>query len=118
MATHAVVAPRTAVVVGAGIVGLSTAWHLQEHGIEVTVLERGRVASGASWGNAGWLSPGLAIPLNEPSAIRAGAESLFNPYAPCPFRFLRVRPLYVFLLLSPATSPSPHCNAPCLAMHP
>ncbi|HIY41873.1 MAG TPA: FAD-binding oxidoreductase [Candidatus Nocardiopsis merdipullorum] len=104
MATHAVVAPRTAVVVGAGIVGLSTAWHLQEHGIEVTVLERGRVASGASWGNAGWLSPGLAIPLNEPSAIRAGAESLFNPYAPLSIPLLPGPSLVRFLALFAANS--------------
>ncbi|GAC1481476.1 MAG: hypothetical protein NVS1B16_12030 [Pseudarthrobacter sp.] len=40
--------PRTAVVVGAGMVGLATAWHLQERGIEVTVLECSGVAAGAS----------------------------------------------------------------------
>ena len=32
--------PSTAVVVGAGMVGLATAWHLQERGVEVTVLDR------------------------------------------------------------------------------
>ncbi|MFD2399836.1 NAD(P)/FAD-dependent oxidoreductase [Prauserella oleivorans] len=48
--------PRTAVVVGAGVVGLSTAWFLQERGVEVTVVDRTGVAAGASWGNAGWLS--------------------------------------------------------------
>jgi D-amino-acid dehydrogenase len=47
--------PRSAVVVGAGTVGLSVAWVLQEHGIEVTVVEHAEVAAGASWGNAGWL---------------------------------------------------------------
>ncbi|MCE6997141.1 FAD-binding oxidoreductase [Saccharothrix sp. S26] len=74
--------PRSAVVVGAGIVGLSTAWFLQERGVEVTVLDRTGVAAGASWGNAGWLSPGLTIPLNEPSVLRYGLRSLLNPAAP------------------------------------
>ncbi|MDA0565702.1 FAD-binding oxidoreductase [Streptomonospora sp. S1-112] len=73
---------ETVVVVGAGVVGLSTAWFLQEHGIGVTVVDRGRVASGASWGNAGWLSPGLALPLNEPGVVRYGARALVDPRAP------------------------------------
>ena len=58
---------RHAVVVGAGIVGLSTAWHLQERGYEVTVVDRAGIAAGSSWGNAGWLTPGKAIPLAHPS---------------------------------------------------
>jgi D-amino-acid dehydrogenase len=74
--------PRSVVVVGAGIVGLSTAWFLQERGVEVTVIDRTGVAAGASWGNAGWLAPGLAIPLNEPSVLRYGLRSLLNPTAP------------------------------------
>lgn len=74
--------PRTAVVVGAGVVGLSTAWFLQEHGVQVTVVDRAQVAAGASWGNAGWLSPALAIPLNEPSVLRYGLRSLLDRRAP------------------------------------
>ncbi|MEU3642436.1 FAD-dependent oxidoreductase [Lentzea sp. NPDC034063] len=74
--------PRSAVVVGAGVVGLSTAWFLQERGVEVTVVDRTGVAAGASWGNAGWIAPGLAIPLNEPAVLRYGLRSLFNPDAP------------------------------------
>ncbi|MFF5213265.1 NAD(P)/FAD-dependent oxidoreductase [Streptosporangium sp. NPDC000396] len=74
--------PRTAVVIGAGVVGLSTAWFLQERGVDVTVVDRHGVAAGASWGNAGWLSPGLAIPLNEPGVLRYGLRSLLDRSAP------------------------------------
>ncbi|SFS89978.1 NAD(P)/FAD-dependent oxidoreductase [Saccharopolyspora flava] len=75
-------APRTAVVVGAGVVGLSTAWFLQERGVEVTVVDRRGVASGASWGNAGYLSPAFCVPLPEPEVLRDGLRSLFDPAAP------------------------------------
>ena len=74
--------PRSAIVVGAGIVGLSTAWFLQERGVDVTVVDRVGVAAGSSWGNAGWVSPALTIPLNDPSVLRYGLRSLANPSAP------------------------------------
>ena len=45
-------APRRVAVVGAGMIGLATAWYLQEHGVEVTVLDRTGVAAGSSWGNS------------------------------------------------------------------
>lgn len=74
--------PRSAIVVGAGIVGLSTAWFLQERGVQVTVVDRSGVAAGSSWGNAGWISPALAIPLNEPGTLRFGLRSLLSSAAP------------------------------------
>lgn len=69
------------VVVGTGLVGLSAAWFLQEHGAQVTVVDRSGVAAGASWGNAGWLSPGLATPLPEPAVLRYGLRALLDPAA-------------------------------------
>ncbi|MEO6085684.1 MAG: FAD-dependent oxidoreductase [Umezawaea sp.] len=74
--------PRSVIVVGAGVVGLSTAWFLQDRGVAVTVVDREGIAAGSSWGNAGWLSPGLAIPLNEPNVLRYGLRSLLDPRAP------------------------------------
>jgi glycine/D-amino acid oxidase-like deaminating enzyme len=65
-------APRDVAVVGAGMVGLATAWFLQEGGARVTVYERNRVAAGASWGNAGWLAPSLVAPLPAPAVLRYG----------------------------------------------
>lgn len=81
MPTLAIHPPRHVVIIGAGIVGLSTAWFLQEMGVAVTVVDRDGIAAGASWGNAGWLSPGLAVPLPEPSVLRYGLQALFDPAA-------------------------------------
>lgn len=75
-------APGHVVVVGAGMAGLSLAWALQERGVEVTVLERSAVAAGSSWGNAGWITPGLAIPLAEPAVLTQGLRALRDPTAP------------------------------------
>ncbi|MEV0892377.1 FAD-dependent oxidoreductase [Promicromonospora sp. NPDC050262] len=82
---------KSAIVVGAGMVGLSTAWHLQERGVEVTVLDRHGVASGSSWGNAGWLTPGMAMPLADPSLWAYGPKAMLDPDAALsvPFRFDR-----------------------------
>ena len=63
-------------VVGAGVVGLSTAWFLQERGVDVTVIDRTGVASGASWGNAGWLMAGDVTPLPSPETFRDGLRGL------------------------------------------
>ena len=63
--------PRTVIVVGADIVGLSTAWFLQEHGVEVTVLD---ASDAVSRGNAELVAPAL-VPLHEPAALRRGLRS-------------------------------------------
>jgi D-amino-acid dehydrogenase len=73
---------QSVVVVGAGMVGLATAWHLQERGVEVTVLDRTGVAAGASWGNAGWLTPAFVAPLPEPALLRYGLRALVSPKSP------------------------------------
>ena len=75
-------APRDVAVVGAGMVGLATAWLLQEAGVEVTVYEREHVAAGASWGNAGWLTPALTAPLPEPAVLRYGLRAVVSPRSP------------------------------------
>ncbi|MEX5719519.1 NAD(P)/FAD-dependent oxidoreductase [Geodermatophilus maliterrae] len=74
--------PRQVAVVGAGMVGLATAWFLQEAGVAVTVYERDHVAAGASWGNAGWLTPGLVAPLPEPAVLRYGLRAVTSPRSP------------------------------------
>ncbi|HEY9439606.1 MAG TPA: FAD-dependent oxidoreductase [Streptomyces sp.] len=74
--------PSHVAIVGAGMVGLSTAWFLQERGVSVTVYDRKGVAAGSSWGNAGWLTPGLATPLPEPAVLTYGVRAVLSPTSP------------------------------------
>jgi D-amino-acid dehydrogenase len=90
--------PRSAVVVGAGIVGLSTAWFLQERGVDVTVVDRTGVAAGASWGNAGWIAPALTMPLNSPKLLRYGLRSLLDRNAPLHIPLTANSALWTFLI--------------------
>ena len=71
-----------AAIVGAGIVGLSVAWFLQEEGFQVTVYDARGVAGGASAGNAGWICPAMVAPLPEPSVLRYGMASVLRPASP------------------------------------
>lgn len=72
--------------VGAGVVGLSTAWFLQEFGVCVTVIEAIRPGAGASWGNAGWVAPSLATPLPEPGVVTASLRGALRHESPLTVR--------------------------------
>lgn len=89
---------RSAVIVGAGLVGLSTAWFLQDLGVDVTVIDRIGVAAGSSWGNAGWISPGLVLPLPEPSVLRYGLKSMLDPSSALYVPFTFDPKLWAFLV--------------------
>jgi len=54
-------------VIGSGLLGVSSAWFLAREGCEVTVLDRlGGAAQGTSFANAGMLTPSMADPWNSP----------------------------------------------------
>jgi D-amino-acid dehydrogenase len=65
------------VVLGGGVVGVTTAYQLQRDGHEVVVVERNpEVAAGASWGNAGMIAPGHSFVWSSPRAPIVLAKSL------------------------------------------
>jgi D-amino-acid dehydrogenase len=74
--------PERVAVVGAGMVGLASAWFLQESSVETVVFDQGEVASGSSRGNAGWLTPSIATPLPEPGVLKYGLRALLRPSSP------------------------------------
>jgi D-amino-acid dehydrogenase len=79
--------PTSAIVAGGGVVGLCIARELVLGGMEVTVVEAGRCGSGASHGNAGWVTPSLSAPLAAPGALRSALAWMLRPGSP-----FRLRP--------------------------
>ena len=56
-------------IIGAGIVGVSTAVWLQRHGIAAVLIDRGGPAAGTSFGNAGVLASASVVPVTVPGLI-------------------------------------------------
>jgi D-amino-acid dehydrogenase len=68
-------------VVGAGVIGVCSAYYLAKSGARVTVVERDEVGKGASFGNAGAIAPGHT-PINKPGRVKQAIKSLFDPVSP------------------------------------
>lgn len=58
------------IVIGSGLLGVTSAYFLARNGAEVTVLERtGGAANATSYANAGMLTPSMADPWNAPGVF-------------------------------------------------
>lgn len=71
------------VILGAGVVGVTSAWYLAEAGHEVVVIDRQpEVARETSFANAGEISPGYASPWAGPGIPAKAIRWLFMKHAP------------------------------------
>ncbi|RYE12984.1 MAG: FAD-dependent oxidoreductase, partial [Sphingobacteriales bacterium] len=70
------------VIIGSGIIGLYSAYYLQQKGYKVTIIERTDGADGCSYGNAGMIVPSHFIPLAVPGMIEKGIRWMFNSESP------------------------------------
>ena len=73
---------KKCVIIGGGIIGLSSAYYLQKAGHEVTVIDQGSMDSGASYVNAGYLTPSHIIPLSAPGVMQQGIKWMFSSKSP------------------------------------
>jgi glycine/D-amino acid oxidase-like deaminating enzyme len=64
--------PERIVVIGAGIVGASLAYHLASKGVKVTVVEAGGIASGVTGTSFAWINASCAG-IDPIAALRGGA---------------------------------------------
>lgn len=70
------------IIIGGGIAGLSSAYYLNKSGHQVTVIDKSDITSGASFVNAGYITPSHIIPLASPGMIVKGIKWMFNSASP------------------------------------
>jgi len=73
---------KNIVIIGGGIAGLCSAYYLNKAGHQVTVIDKGDITSGASFVNAGYITPSHIIPLASPGMIAKGIKMMFNSASP------------------------------------
>jgi D-amino-acid dehydrogenase len=69
-------------IIGAGVIGISAAYYLAREGLSVTVIEKGDIASGSSFGNAGLLCPCHSTPIAMPGVLTQGLKWLLDAESP------------------------------------
>lgn len=69
-------------IVGGGIIGLSSAYFLNQAGHKVTIIDQSDLTNGCSFGNAGMIVPSHLIPLAAPGMISKGIRWMFNSQSP------------------------------------
>lgn len=78
---------ESCIVIGAGIVGSSCAWHLARRGARVTLIDSELPGQSTSFGNAGCISKSSIFPFSHPGAIRKVPGWLLDPHGPMRIRW-------------------------------
>lgn len=93
------------VIVGGGIIGLTSAYFLKRDGFDVTIVEKGDFGEASSKGNQGWVCPALHAPVPEPGLVGASMIGMLK----------KDDPLYLKPSAIPSLTPwlwkfMKHCN--------
>ena len=70
------------VVLGGGIIGLSSAYYLSESGHDVTLIDKTDISTNCSYGNAGYVCPSHFIPLATPGIVKQGLKWMWDSRSP------------------------------------
>ncbi|AXT52395.1 FAD-dependent oxidoreductase [Aquimarina sp. BL5] len=73
---------KKVIIIGGGIIGLCSAYYLHKEGHNITVIDQSSMDYGASYVNAGYLTPSHIIPLAAPGVMKKGLKWMFNPASP------------------------------------
>lgn len=100
-------------VLGAGVIGVTSAYYLAKNGFEVTVIDRQpHVAMETSFANAGQISPGYSAPWAAPGVPMKALKWLFQRHAP-----LALKPDFTFWQLQWTAQLLKNCNAKSYALN-
>ena len=70
-------------IIGGGVIGLSTAYYAARRGHQITVLDRGTIEQeNCSYGNAGLVVPSHIVPLAAPGMVALGLKWMLRPDSP------------------------------------
>lgn len=78
---------RRAIVIGAGIIGVTAALSLQRQGFQTTVVDANEPGRGCSYGNGGAISPDFCVPIALPGMLRRVPKWLLDPQGPLVVRW-------------------------------
>jgi D-amino-acid dehydrogenase len=73
---------RRVVVIGGGVIGVTSAYYLAQDGWDVTLVDKGEVCAGSSYGNAGLIVPSHVVPLAAPGVWWQGLKWMLSPESP------------------------------------
>lgn len=71
-----------AVIIGGGIIGLSSAYYLVQEGWDVTIVDKTDLTDSCSYGNLGMIVPSHFVPLAAPGIVAQGIRWMFNSKSP------------------------------------
>jgi D-amino-acid dehydrogenase len=98
---------KTVTVIGAGIVGVCCALHLQREGFKVRLIEKGQPGKAASFGNSGSFGTASCVPFGMPGILKKVPRMLFDPDSPLKLRWSHVpKALPWFVRFLEASRPS------------
>lgn len=101
------------IVLGSGVIGVTSAWYLARRGARVTVLDRQPApALEASYANAGQISPGYSTPWAAPGIPLKALRWLFQRHAP-----LSIRPDGTLYQLRWLAAMLANCSSRCYSIN-
>ena len=92
-------------IVGAGAIGLCTAYYLKKLGAEPVIIESSTLGSGCSLGNAGWVFPSKSTPLAKPGLTLQSLQWMLRRDRP-----LHIKPFSLVALAPWLARFRSHCN--------